>query len=172
MLHLIICSTRLINGSNLSTQLPTRSTCLSTSNIYLSTGTPRSTICWSFCNWSVIMSKSMLYPSINSFQKKWTNLIKLVFTVTMFETLKNGIVVQANFSVANKKCNLFKSQEKRITLYHWIYIELFFSSAWKNAFLIYVCIVSSNKRQIWNKRHPLMSTIPKNVVFIRNLTRI
>ena len=60
----------------------------------------------------------MLYPSNNSFRKKCANLIKLVFTVTMFETLKNGTVVQANFSVANKKCNLFKSQEKRITLYH------------------------------------------------------
>ena len=35
-----------------------------------------------------------------------------------------------------------------------------------------VYFISSNKRHIWNKRRPLMSTVPQNVVFIRNLTTI
>ena len=48
----------------------------------------------------------------------------------------------------------------------------FLSSAKKNAFLIKVYVISSNKRQIWNKRRFLMSTVPKNVALIRNLTAI
>ena len=48
----------------------------------------------------------------------------------------------------------------------------FSSSAQKNAFLIYMYIISSNKRQIWNKCHPLTSSVPKYQVFIRSLTTI
>ena len=48
----------------------------------------------------------------------------------------------------------------------------FLSSAKKNAFLINVYIISSNKRQIWNKHRLLMNAVPKNVVLIRNLTTI
>ena len=110
MLCLITRGTRLTNGSNLSTRLPTRSGRPSASNIYLSTRSTRSTLCQSFYNWSVIMSNQMFYPSNNEFGKRWANFINLVFTVTMFETLQNGICG------SSKKYNLVKSQGKRIIL--------------------------------------------------------
>ena len=50
MFRMINRSNRLTNGSNLSIRLPTHSTSLSASHIYLSTGSTRSTICQSFYN--------------------------------------------------------------------------------------------------------------------------
>ena len=64
MFRLITRSTRLTNGSNLSTRLPTCSTRLSAS-IYLSTRSTRSNPYRSFYNWSVIMNNQMFYPSNN-----------------------------------------------------------------------------------------------------------